>query len=316
MQRRTFPIDRILRETVKGSDGDEQGRQLGMIDDFEMQFLLADFCIHAEVERNHRRRSAEPAGNRGEMVAGNSADGAADIHDFCGSEVGRKRDEHAAAGHRNLDVAEIQEWMPAKKNAVRLYCGYGTGGIYRRVALYQNHSCHIAGNNVPVVRTRRGGSTLRRNEAIALDLRCELLKGGGLKSGEDQRRLDGRQRGAYRNGKCRGCFLYRGSVKRKRELLSAASYRRTNDICDGSYARNGILRENTELQRKGARKLAVEINRAAAHSCDHAGALDFGPFELNEDYRLLRAEEIGHYSDDFEIKPFHLVASENRIRVA
>src|SRR6267378_6197240 len=213
MERGAFSVYRILRETVECGDGYEQGRELGMIDDLEMQFLLADFGIHAEVERNHRRGSAEPAGNRGEMVPGNSADGAADIHDFCGSEVGGKRGEHAAARHRNLDVAEIQKRMPAKKNAVRLHCGYGTGGIYRRVALYQNHSCHIAGNNVPVVRTRRGGSTLRRNEAIALDLRCELLEGGGLKSGEDQRRLDGRQRGAYRNGKCRGCFLYRGSVK-------------------------------------------------------------------------------------------------------
>src|SRR5712671_217474 len=194
MQRRTFPIDRILRETVKGSDGDEQGSQLGMIDDFEMQFLLADFGIHAEVERNHRWRSAEPAGDSGEMVAGNSADGASDVHDFRGSEVGRKRGEHAAARHRNLDVAEIQKRMPAKKNAVRLHCGYGTGGIYRRVALYQNHSGHVAGDNVPIVRTRRGGSALRRNEAIALDLRGELLEGGGLKSGEDQRRLDGRER--------------------------------------------------------------------------------------------------------------------------
>src|SRR5882757_3008696 len=199
MQRRTFPIDRILRETVKGGDGDEQGSQLGMIDDLEMQFLLADFCIHAEVERNHRRGSAEPAGNRGEMVAGDGADGAADIHDFRGSEVGRKRGEHAAARHRNLNVTEIQKRMPAKKNAIRLYRRDGAGRIDGRVALYQNHSGHIAGNNVPVVRTRRGGSTLRGNEPVALDLRGELLESGGLKSGEDQRGLDGRQRGAYRN---------------------------------------------------------------------------------------------------------------------
>src|SRR6266403_4109742 len=197
MQGRTFPIDRILRETVKGGDGDEQGRELGMIDDLEMQFFLADFGIHAEVERNHRWWSAEPAGDSGQMVAGDGADGAADVHDFRGSEVGRKRGEHAAAGHRNLDVAEIQEWMPAKKNAVRLYCGYGTGGIYRRVALYQNHSCHIAGNNVTIVRTGRGGPTLRCHEPVALDLRGELLEGSGLKSVEDQRRLDGRQRRTY-----------------------------------------------------------------------------------------------------------------------
>src|SRR6266481_932709 len=199
MERGAFSVYRILRETVECGDGYEQGRQLGMIDDFEMQFLLADFCIHAEVERNHRRRSAEPAGNRGEMVAGNSADGAADIHDFRGSEVGGKRGEHAAAGHRNLDVAEIQKRMSAKKNAVRLYRRDCAGGIYRRVALYQNHSGHIAGNNVTIVRTRRGGSALRRNEVIALDLRGELLESGGLKSGEDQRGIDGRQRRTYRN---------------------------------------------------------------------------------------------------------------------
>src|SRR5712671_1684292 len=153
MERGAFSVDRILREAVKGSDGDEQGSQLGMIDDLEMQFLLADFCIHAEVERNHRRGSAEPAGNRGEMVPGNSADGAADIHDFRGSEVGRKRGEHAAAGHWNLNVTEIQKRMPAKKNAIRLYRRDGAGRIDGRVALYQNHSCHVAGDNVTIVRT-------------------------------------------------------------------------------------------------------------------------------------------------------------------
>src|SRR6267154_6040014 len=111
-----FSVYCILREAVKRGDGYEQRRQLGMIDDFEMQFLLADFGIYAEVERNHRRGSAEPAGDSGEMVAGNSADGASDIHDFRGSKVGRKRGEHAAARHRNLNVTEIQKRMPAKKN--------------------------------------------------------------------------------------------------------------------------------------------------------------------------------------------------------
>src|SRR5712672_4315820 len=135
MQRGAFSVYRILREAVKRGDGHEQGRELGMIDNLEMQFLLADFGIHAEVERNHRRGSAEPAGYRGEMVAGDGADGASDIHDFCGSEVGRKRGEHAAARHRNLDVAEIQKRMPAKKNAIRLYRRDGAGRIDGRVAL-------------------------------------------------------------------------------------------------------------------------------------------------------------------------------------
>src|SRR5260370_38520324 len=120
MERGAFSVYCILREAVKRSDGHEEGRELGMIDDLEMQFLLADFGIHAEVERNHRRGSAEPAGNRGEMVAGNSADGAADIHDFGGSEVGRKGGEHAAARHRHMDVTEIQNRLAANENAARI----------------------------------------------------------------------------------------------------------------------------------------------------------------------------------------------------
>src|SRR5712671_5028225 len=122
MERGAFSVYRILRETVECGDGYEQRRELGMIDNLEMQFLLADFGIHAEVERNHRWRSAELASDSGQMVAGDGADGASDIHDFGGSEVGRKRGEHAAARHRNLNVAKIQKRMSAKKNAVRLHC--------------------------------------------------------------------------------------------------------------------------------------------------------------------------------------------------
>ena len=110
--------------------------------------------------------------------------------------------------------------------------------------------------------------------------------------------------------------MHRGSVEWKRELLSVALYRRADDVSDGCYAGDGVFRENAELQRKCASKLAVEIDRAATHSRDHAGALDFGPFELNKNYGLLRAEEIGHYPDDFEIELFDLVAGENCVRVA
>src|SRR6266849_4510132 len=199
MQRCAFSVDRILRETVERGDSHEQRRELGMIDDLEMQFLLADFGIHSEIERNHRWRSAEFAGNCGEMVSGDGADGAADIHDFRGSEVRRKRGEHVAARHRNLYVAEIQKRMSAKKNAVRLHCGDSAGGIDGRVALYKDHSCHVAGDNMTIIRARCGGSALRRNEAIALDLGGELLQRGGLKSGEDKRSLDWRERRACRN---------------------------------------------------------------------------------------------------------------------
>jgi hypothetical protein len=84
-----------------------------------------------------------------------------------------------------------------------------------------------------------------------------------------------------------------------------------DDIFDGRDSRDGILGENAEFQGKSAGEFAVQVHRAAAHAGDHAGALDFGTFELDKDDGLARPEEIRHYVDDFEIESFDLIPGEN-----
>src|SRR6266849_6507544 len=106
------------------------------------------------------------------MIPGNGADGAADVDDFGGSEIGRKRGDDTAARHGNLDVTEIQKRMTTEIDAV---------GLRRR-------------------------DTLRRHEAVALQLICELLERRRLEAGEDERRFDELERGAEGQPGPRGCF--------------------------------------------------------------------------------------------------------------
>src|SRR5713101_4484104 len=89
-----------------------------------------------------------------------------------------------------------------------------------------------------------------------------------------------------------------------------------DDVFDGRDAGDGIFGEDAKLQGKSTGEFAVEIDRAAAHTGDHPGALDLGALELNEDDGLARAEEIGHDADDFKVKFFDLVARENCVGVA
>src|ERR1700733_8287959 len=81
-------------------------------------------------------------------------------------------------------------------------------------------------------------------------------------------------------------------------------------------AGGGFLGEYTELERKGACQLALQVDRAAAHARDYAGMLHFGAFEFDQDDGLAGAEKIGHYTDDFQIELFDLVAREDGVGVA
>src|SRR5450755_232234 len=65
--------------------------------------------------------------------------------------------------------------------------GDGASGVDRGIALDENHSGHVASDELLVVGLRRGGAALRRDETIILDLRGELLEGRGLEAGEDER---------------------------------------------------------------------------------------------------------------------------------
>src|ERR1700686_3061655 len=207
MQRGTFAVNSVLGEAVEGGDGHQQGSELGMIYDVEVEFFLADFSRHRKVQRNHRRRSAELAGDRGEMVAGNRADGAGYVDDFGGGQFRGKRGEHAAARHGDLNVAEAEERMATEEYAVGLHGGDGAGGVDRSVALNEDHAGHVAGNPMRIFRARRGGAALRGDETNRLDLRRELLQRGGLKTGEDERRFNRRESGARRESESGRIFL-------------------------------------------------------------------------------------------------------------
>src|SRR5216683_3183705 len=84
---------------------------------------------------------------------------------------------------------------------------------------------------------------------------------------------------------------------------------------EASSENSWVFGEDAKLQGKSTGEFTVEIDGAAAHAGDHPGALDLGALELNEDDGLARAEEIGHYADNFEIEPFDLIARENCVGV-
>ena len=91
---------------------------------------------------------------------------------------------------------------------------------------------------------------------------------------------------------------------------------RIEDGFDGGDAGNGLFGEDTQLERKCARELTIEIHGAAAHARDDAGVLGLRAFELDEDDRLLRAEKIIEDAEDFKIEFFDLVPREDGVGVA
>src|SRR5207247_1596169 len=88
------------------------------------------------------------------------------------------------------------------------------------------------------------------------------------------------------------------------------------DVLDGRDARDRILREDAEPQRKGPGKFSFEIDGAAAHARDDAGALDLWSQKLNQNDGLFRAEEIRHDADNFEVEFLNLVTGKDGVRVA
>src|SRR5579862_3494393 len=110
------------------------------------------------------------------MVTGNGADRTAEVNDFRGREIRRKRRKHAAASHRELHIPKTQKGMPAEKNTVGLNRRDGACGIDGRITLYQHHSRHVAGSELLVVGPGRGGAALCCDKSVILQLWRELLK--------------------------------------------------------------------------------------------------------------------------------------------
>src|SRR6202790_3512309 len=279
-----------------------------------MQFFLGRAVRDDEIERDHGGSSAQFSGDGGEVVTGDGADGAADIDDLCGSQAGGKSGDNPAAGHGEGHLPEAQEGMAAEVHPVGLDSGDGAGGIDGGVALNENHASHVTGDQVRVFRARSGGAALGGDETVVLDLRGKLLQSRGLKTGENQRRGDGFESRAEGEARVRDRFIG------QRELLGGDGRRvvlrgRTENVLDGRDPCDGFLGEYAEFEGERAGKFAFDIDGAAAHAGDDAGVLDFGAFELDEDDGLARAEEIGHYADDFEVELFDLIAGEDGVGV-
>ena len=209
--------------------------------------------------------------------------------------------------------------MAAEIDAVGADGGDGAGGTNGSVALHEHHASHVAGNEMPVAGFGSGGAALCGDEAVALELAGELAEGFGLIAGEDERRLDGLE------GRAGGEIGSGSRVLRQRKLKRGGFVGHgfggglrlgMNNVFNGSDAADRFFREDAEFERERAGKFAFEVDGAAAHACDHARVLYFWPFELDENDGLLRAEEIGHDANNFEVELFDLVAGEDGVGIA
>src|SRR6266853_829278 len=104
--------------------------------------------------------------------------------------------------------------MAAEIDFVGSHRGDRARGVDGGIALNENHAGHISGNEMSVIRLRRSCAALGRDEAVSLQLICELLERGWLESRENERRFDGFERRTRRQAGSRGGFAG------KAELLS------------------------------------------------------------------------------------------------
>src|ERR1035438_5556516 len=72
------------------------------------------------------------------------------------------------------------------------------------------------------------------------------------------------------------------------------------------YAGNRLLRELADAKGERARQLTIEIDWAAAHACDHAGILRFGPMQPHQNDVALGAVHVAQHSENFHIHGFRL----------
>src|SRR5260370_32343933 len=112
------------------------------------------------------------------MIAGDGADGAADVDDFRGSKIGRECGDYAGARHGDLNVPETQKRMTTEIDAISLHGRHRTSGADGGISLNENHAGHFTSHELSIVGARRCTSPLGRDATLALQLICELLQGG------------------------------------------------------------------------------------------------------------------------------------------
>ena len=82
---------------------------------------------------------------------------------------------------------------------------------------------------------------------------------------------------------------------------------------NGGDAGDGFLAELPNSVGQRAQQLAVDVDGAAAHACDHSGVLWFGALETGQDHILTGAEDIFEHPEYFHVHGFGLGAFKDGI---
>src|ERR1700730_4928601 len=93
MKSGAFSVKRILSKAAESGERNQDGRQAWMIDQLEVKLFLRASDGKGEFQRNHRGRRTQLSSDRGDVIAGNSADRAAHVYDFGGGHLGGESGE-------------------------------------------------------------------------------------------------------------------------------------------------------------------------------------------------------------------------------
>src|SRR4029077_2272525 len=233
MERGSLAVKRVLSQAIENSEADEERCEFGVIDHLEVQFLYGAADSEGEIDGDHWRRSAKLTCDSREMVAGDGADGAANVDDLGGSEFGGEGCDDFGAGHGELDVTQAEEGMAAEENLVSANRRDSAGGAEGGLAFPQNHARHVARDQMGVVGLRSGGAALRGDESVRLELASKLAEGFGLIAGKDERGFDRLESGscgeAGAGSRGLGKWELRGGGVR-RDALRGCRRLRMNDV--------------------------------------------------------------------------------------
>ncbi len=75
-------------------------------------------------------------------------------------------------------------------------------------------------------------------------------------------------------------------------------------LLNRGHAGDRFFRELADAEGKRARQLAVEINRASAHTGNHAGIFRLGTMQPDQDNVALGSVHVAHHAQNFHVHGF------------
>src|ERR1700690_2970148 len=109
-QRGAFAVGRARDDAVECGESDEKWGERRAFDDFEVKLFFTGRSEKLDVHRNHGWTRAELAHDGGEAVLRESSDQTAGGHDFRGRHGRGESKNHVAAGERQRDGAQSEDW--------------------------------------------------------------------------------------------------------------------------------------------------------------------------------------------------------------